>query len=246
MDALNVQAPRRRWVVALAALAGVLITLALGFWQLGRAHQKLALQAAIEQRRGLPPVAAAELGRPGAAEDLRWRSVTLRGRWDASHTVYLDNRQFEGRPGFYVVTPLLLEGSGIAVAVQRGWVPRNFLDRRALPQVATPAGPVELAGRIAPPPARLYQLGGEVPGPIRQNLDLAAWRAETGQPLLTDLSVQQEGPPGDGLARDWPAPALGVERHYGYLAQWWALSALIAFLYVWFQFIAPRRRNRRA
>jgi cytochrome oxidase assembly protein ShyY1 len=30
---------------------------------------------------------------------------------------------------FYVVTPLLLEGSGAVVLVQRGWAPRNFVDR---------------------------------------------------------------------------------------------------------------------
>ena len=36
----------------------------------------------------------------------------LQGRWQAEHTVYLDNRQMQGRPGFYVLTPLLLEGGG--------------------------------------------------------------------------------------------------------------------------------------
>lgn len=246
MTAISPQGARRRWLVALAAGLGIAVALALGLWQLGRAHQKLALQEAIERQRALPPVTMAELARPGVAEGLRWRAVTLRGQWDAAHTVFLDNRQFQGRPGFYVVTPLRLEGSGMAVAVQRGWVPRNFLDRTALPAVVTPQGRVELQGRIAPPPARLYDFAGAAQGPIRQNLDLAAWRAETGQPLATDFSVQQEGGPGDGLSRDWPAPAMGVERHYGYAAQWWALGALIAILYVWFQFIAPRRRSRHA
>jgi surfeit locus 1 family protein len=33
-----------------------------------------------------------------------------------------------------------------------------------------------------------------------------------------------------------------VATNYGYAAQWWALSILIAILYVWFQFIAPRRK----
>ena len=65
-------------------------------------------------------------------------------------------------------------------------------------------------------------------------------------PLRTDVSLQQIGGPSEGLQRDWPAPALGVERHYGYAFQWFGLSALVAILYVWFQFIAPRRKSRRA
>ena len=41
------------------------------------------------------------------------------------------------------------------------------------------------------------------------------------------------------LIREWAAPDLGVERHYGYAFQWFALSALILILYL----IANVRRN---
>ena len=81
--------------------------------------------------------------------------------------------------------------------------------------------------------------------PIRQNLDLQAFRAETRLPLRTDLTLQQAGPASEGLLREWPAPALGVEKHYGYAFQWFGLSVLVVFLYVWFQFIAPWRKARR-
>jgi surfeit locus 1 family protein len=94
---------------------------------------------------------------------------------------------------------------------------------------------------MAPPPGKLFQFGGAGTGPIRQNLDLAQFRAETGLALL-DLSVEQSGQASEGLLRDWPAVASGVEKNYGYAFQWWALSVLIAILYVWFQFIAPRRK----
>jgi cytochrome oxidase assembly protein ShyY1 len=81
---------------------------------------------------------------------------------------------------------------------------------------------------------------------IRQNLALEAFRAETGLPLRTDVSLQQTGPASEGLQRDWPAPALGVEKHYGYAFQWFGLAALVVLLYVWFQLIAPFRRARLA
>ena len=110
-----------------------------------------------------------------------------------------------------------------------------------------------IGARIAPSPAHLLELGKESPppaaasgsSPIRQNLDLEAFRAETKLPLRTDVSLQQSGPASEGLQRDWPAPALGLERHYGYAFQWFGLSALVVILYVWFQFITPIRRSRR-
>lgn len=237
--------PRRFWLVTLAAVAGIAVTLALGAWQMGRAGEKLRLQAAVDQRKAMAPLdQRALLAATSLAEQVH-RPVLLRGTWVADHTVYLDNRQMQGKPGFYVVTPLRLEGSDRAVLVERGWVQRNFEDREKLPQVATPAGPVEVSGRMAPPPAKLYEFAGAASGRIRQNLDLAAFRAETGLDLL-DLAVQQAGPPSEGLLREWPQVTSGVDKHYGYAFQWWALSSLIAILYAWFQFIAPRRKPKHA
>jgi surfeit locus 1 family protein len=231
----------RFWLLTVAAGVGIAVTLALGVWQMSRAAEKLALHAAIAQHQAMTPVSQRELLASRDPTGLLHRSVVLRGTWVSSHTVFLDNRQMQGKVGFYVVTPLRLEGSDAAVLVQRGWVQRNFLEREKLPPIATPEGVVELRGRLAPPPAKLYEFAGAAVGLIRQNLDLAQFRAETNLPLLA-LSVQQIGGPSEGLLRDWPEPASGVATNYGYAAQWWALSFLIAILYVWFQFVAPRRK----
>lgn len=234
----------RFWVVTLAAAAGIAATAGLGAWQWGRAQEKLALHAAIDSRKTLPPLdERALLDRERLAGRVH-RPVVLRGTWLAQHTVFLDNRQMAGKPGFHVVTPLQLEG-GPAVAVIRGWAPRNFIDREQLPPVQTSPGVIDLRGRMAPPPAKLYEFSGAPSGRIRQNLDLAQWRAETGLALL-DLAVQQTGGPSEGLVRDWPEAASGADKNYGYAFQWWALSSLIAILYVWFQFIVPRRKAARA
>lgn len=233
----------RFWMLTGAAAVGIAATLALGAWQLDRARQKLAVQAAIDAQKALPVLDQKALLAALDKAALVHRQVVLRGQWAAERTVFLDNRQMRGKPGFYVATPLRLAGSDAAVLVQRGWAQRNFSDRAQLPPVETPGGEVEVRGRIAPPPAKLYELGAAPQGAIRQNLDLAAFRAETGLALL-EVSVQQGGAASQGLAREWPEVASGVEKHYGYVFQWWALSALIAILYVWFQFIAPRKAAR--
>lgn len=233
---------RRFWWITVAALVGIVVTALLGRWQLSRAAQKEAIEAAIEQRQALPVLDGALLA---GAEDasLMHRRVLLRGRWVAQKTVYLDNRQMFGRPGFLVVTPLQLSPER-AVLVQRGWIARNFEDRSRLEPVVTPEGSVEVVARVAAAPSRLYDFAVPEQGnsTIRQNLDLAAFRRETGLPLVSWTAVQT-GAASEGLQRQWPAVTSGVERHYGYAFQWFGLCALIVFLYAWFQII---RRPRAA
>lgn len=240
----------RRLVVTLAAVALALLTARLGLWQLDRAAQKEALQQAQAGSAALPPLPAQALARtPAQAAEQLHRRITLRGQWLPQRTVFLDNRQMDGRPGFFVLTPLRLE-DGSAVLVQRGWVPRDAQERTRLPPIETPAQPVTLLARVEGPPARLYEFTpqGSERGAIRQNLDLEAFADETRLPLrpltllqLDDDAAATAAP--DGLRRHWPLPAVDVHKHYGYAVQWFSLAALITGLYVWFQLLRPRRRH---
>jgi len=231
-----------RWVILVAALVGVAGTARLGLWQLDRAAQKIDRQALLDERQKLPELTAAYLARqPEEIDGQIQRRVRLQGRWVARATLFLDNRPMNGRVGFHVVTPLQL-ADGTAVLVERGWAPRNALRREDLAPVKTPdAEAVTVVARIIPTPSRLFDFGGLESGPIRQNLDIAAAARESGLSLRPVALLQTEGPPDDGLLRHWSAPSTGVDKHHGYAAQWFALSALIAGLYVWFQLIRPRR-----
>lgn len=229
------------WLVALTTVLCCLVTTALGFWQLSRAAQKNALGQTMAQRAvGTPVDVAALLAAPDSAQ-LLYRPTTLEGQWLADKTVFLDNRQMQNRVGFYVVTPLLL-GNGQAALVYRGWAPRNFLDRAALPAVPAAPGQVRITGFIAPEPGKLYELGPAQMTVIRQNLPIAAFAAETRLKLLP-VVLMQSGDSPDGLLRAWPAVQLGVEKHYGYAVQWFAIALLAAGLWVWFQLLKPRLRR---
>ena len=233
----------RRVVIAVAAVIGVVLTANLGAWQLRRAAQKVALQDALESRGHLPAIAASGLAKtPEDADAQHYRAVQLRGTWIRGRDVFLENRQMEGRVGFYLVTPLQLEGRKDAVLVQRGWVPRDLRDRTILPAIVTPAGLVDVVGHIAPPPSRLYEFAPSTSGLIRQNLDLGEFAAETGLRLapMSVLQADSTATTGDGLRRQWPHPAADVQKHYGYAFQWFAMCALMAGLYVWFQLVRPR------
>lgn len=237
---------RHFWILTLAALLVAGGTFSLGQWQLRRAAQKEAIQAAINDKNSLPALNGLALSATKNIADEIYRQAVFQGVWQAAHTVYLDNRPMSGRSGFWVMTPLMLQGTGQVILVQRGWAPRDFADRSRLPPVVTPTGMVTVQGRIAPPPSKLYEFKGADAGSIRQNLDLAVFRLETGLPLIEQVSLLQTGAPGEGLLREWAAPNLGVEKHHGYAFQWFGLCGLVVILYVWYQIILPFRASLRA
>ena len=248
--------PRTRafaWVT-LAMLVGVAVTVRLGFWQLSRAGEKQTRHNTIMAQQAAPVLTTSQLlGNPVLFQQTHQR-VALEGQWLPQHTVYLENRVLNGQAGFYVLTPLQLDAS-TRVLVQRGWVPRHRQDRTLLPPIETPSGVVRVQGRLSPPPSPLLSLGGNdttapAAGPlsgqsnIRQNLDLAAYAAETGAMLVA--TVLQTDPASEGLLREWPEISTGVEKNLGYAFQWFALAVLQLGLYLWFQFVKPYRHARRS
>ena len=221
-------------MLTMAAVLAAGLTASLGMWQLSRASQKQLLQAALSTQSSKAVLDGRELHAAATPLQLVHQRARLTGRWVQDKTVFLDNRQMDARVGFFVLTPFVLEDPGGVILVQRGWAPRNFENRTRLPTVDTPVGRVEIEGRIAPPPAKLYELSGAPLGAIRQNLDLVQFQVETGLPLLP-ITLLQTGAASEGLLREWPAVNVGVDKHYGYAFQWFGLSTLIVGLYLWFQ-----------
>ena len=234
----------RFWVLTTAAILVAALTFSLGQWQLRRAAQKQNLQLAIEAQSKQFILNAQDLTLEKNNLALVHRRATLKGIWRAEHTVFLDNRQMNGKPGFIAITPLVLDGTGQIILVQRGWALRNFSDRTKLPDIQTPVGLVSVLGRIAPPPSKLYEFKGAESGRIRQNIDISAFSREIALPLMP-VSMIQIGPANEGLLRDWAAPNVGIDKHYGYAFQWFGLCALMVGLYVWFQIINPWRVKRK-
>lgn len=233
----------------LAAVAVAALTARLGLWQMHRGQEKRALQAEMIERAQAPALDGQALARTALAAQGQWyRRVTARGHWLPVAPVFLDNRQMDGRPGFFVLSPLQLD-RGDVVLVQRGWVPRDMQDRSRLPALPLPAGEALVPARVAPWPSSLTALGSDAPGPIRQNADPEALASLWGHALLP-YSLQQLAPSPVGagaaaaaeqtLQRRWPLPALDVRKHDLYAVQWFLFSLLTVGLYVWFQLIRPR------
>jgi surfeit locus 1 family protein len=200
---------------------------------LNRAHEKERLAARLGVLAKDAPVALSVAD--VKAEEVEWRHVTARGRFDPRGTVLIDNRIRRGVAGYHVVMPLevgkMSGGDGRYVLVNRGWIAGNP-DRSRLPEVRTPEGVVEISGVAVVPTRRFLELSDRAPeGPVWQNLTLDRYR-HAFKTALQPVLIQQDSPLDDGLAREWDPPNLGVDMHYGYAFQWAALSLTILVFYL--------------
>ena len=162
-----------------------------------------------------------------------FQRVSLAGRFDAAHQFLLDNRSYEGRAGYEVLTPLL-RSSGEAALVDRGWVPFSGL-RARLPGVAIASHEeITVTGRVAELPSAGLASGRASPsGP---------WPKVTSFPTMPELSsafgaalepqiVLLDSHDPDGYVRDWHPPGLEPTRHWSYAVQWWCFAVLAAVLW---------------
>src|SRR5450830_39585 len=159
----------------LAAVAGIALTLALGNWQLGRGNDKAALAERIKSasRDALIAMPSAEI----KPDDVAWRRVEVRGRFEPKYAVFIDNRVLHGVVGYHIVMPLRIGDSERYVLVNRGWVAGTNV-RSQLPQIATPSEMVTVVGLATVPSKRFLELSTQVAeGNVWQNLVLERYRA---------------------------------------------------------------------
>ena len=223
---------RFRWIPFVAAMIVAGIGISLGQWQTRRALEKEEIESRLQARESAPPLA---LGATTVSPaELEYRRVRVRGAFVQEWPIYLDNRPYKGRAGFYLLMPLKIAGTDKAVLVARGWIPRNISDRSRLPPITTPDGVVEVEGMVRQHAARLFQFGAAAPlkpGAIVQNAEIADFAAASKLSLQPFL-IEQSGLAQDDLVRDWPRASFGADKHRGYAFQWYGLAATAFIFFV--------------
>jgi surfeit locus 1 family protein len=238
-----------RWILShVFVLSMVVVMVNLGLWQLDRLDERKAYNATVSARTAEAPVPVTELlpAGPGATDDevdaVAFRTVTLSGTYLTDRQVLVTNRTYDGSPGYWVLTPLVL-ADGDAVVVNRGWVPFNTTDPDgAWDEFAPPGGPVTVSGMVRVGQARS---SGIVAGPVDQQgerLTILA-RADIGRlqeqvpeplyPVYVDLRDQQPAQPAaaENLPLPVPEPELSEGPHLNYAGQWFIFATLTAIVY---------------
>lgn len=224
-----------RWIATFAMLFVVIVASSLGLWQVDRMGQKIRLAEELAQKESAAPLLAH--ARAWTLEEALHRNMVVKGEFLKDEAIWLDNRPHpQGRDpktgatvGFYVLTPVRLLHSGQILWVNRGWAPRNMMQREALPELETPSGIIELEGVVFAHAARVMNLGSSAvlaeKTKIKQNLDLLEEEKRLGVTHLPFIVRQNSHTP-DGLVRDWAPADTGADKHRGYAFQWFSLAAL--------------------
>ncbi|ASK33153.1 hypothetical protein CEK62_21705 (plasmid) [Alcanivorax sp. N3-2A] len=222
------------------------VCLSLSWWQWQRAGEKRAWLADQRAKAASAPVA---LERAAAMDQPQHQPVRVGGELDNAHPVLLDNRTYQGRAGYYLLSPLRTPG-GRWVLVNRGWLPAAA-SRDTLPPVPAVSGPVTVSGTVYVPPANALVLKNiplpENQWPLRvQKVDFAAIGARLGVELSPfEIRVSPDHPLGDGapLPRPWHETdaTISPQRHIAYAIQWLALGLASVVVFI----LASRRGGRR-
>ena len=222
--------------ICLIVFASVLlpVLLWLGFWQLSRYDEKLAIEENLKMRR-FSSLSIVDLR---ALDDQRFYPITLTGTFDNSRYFLLDNRTFEGRVGFHVLMPFLTRNNEW-VLVDRGWIAGSY-DRRQLPDVPKINGLITIAGQSWQPAGEAFLL--------KEDLWYAGWpkviQAIDGQRIAdTLLTVAGEriepwllildGDQAGSLQRNFQPTAMPAQRHFGYALQWFIMALALVLLTIW-------------
>lgn len=222
----------RAWLLFVAAAA---LFVALGFWQLRRAEEKVQLNLMRESRTQEPPIRF-DATAPETLGDFRYRPVSLDGTFDVEHQFLVDNQLQGQRVGYHVLTPLRIRGGGQAILVNRGWVPLGS-DRRDLPAIElSRSGPVRLHGVLDELHRVGFRLqGAEIPAPgwpsLVQVPDVARLSERLGYSLLP-YQVLLAPEAAEGYVREWHTARLDPGKNRGYALQWFSFAAVAAFLFI--------------
>ncbi len=216
------------WAI-LVTVVFFMVFVSLGKWQLSRADEKNARQERLDYLAKQPIITL-----PGSLiklEEYLYREVELKGEYQHTHTIYLDNKSNKGRAGYHILTPIRLLNSSLHVVINRGWVPTG-LDRAILPDVPETEGEVKVTGIVVSPEIRTLELSSQViDGPVWGNFNLQRFHEVT-KLELQPIIVLQKDKIEDGLVREWDRPDSGSAKNISYAFQWFslAITTIIIFL----------------
>jgi surfeit locus 1 family protein len=218
----------------------------LGFWQLDRAGQKHAVQAAYDAR--LSDARVQIEPRLQAADDLRFYRVIVEGTYEPRYQVLIDNRIHNGRVGYHVITPLRIRGSDVRVLVNRGWVPLGQ-SRELLPQAPAPDGLQKVTGVATVPRDKVFTLGRPEPlgatwTPLWQHMDMKRYAEAVRFALQPVVVLLDPDSAAGGFERQWLRLDAGIAVHQGYAFQWFMLAVALLVIYAVIGVRAARARGR--
>jgi cytochrome oxidase assembly protein ShyY1 len=231
------------WKLRLWSAGGTILILvafvALGVWQIDRAHEKEQIISAQKRAAKAPPVNLGHwlaAGKPLSA--LYLHHVSAAGQVMKAHVLLQDDQTRHNQVGYHLWVPVKLNTSGRVVLINRGWLPERG-DRRLPKRLPTMPDSGVFTGVLRHLPrsglntnASGCSRGGWpkiVLYPRHSNLTCLF-----SQPLLDGIVRLDNGSPGalGGLGYKPAQHGLSPIRHYGYAFQWFVMGIAMLVIYI--------------
>ena len=115
----------------------------LGLWQVERGHEKSNIIEQFNNNITKTP-------KPFSEESSKWDRVTVKGIWNGSKQILIDNVISSGIAGYKVLTPLQISETEIFLLVDRGWISQGK-SRDTLPRIGIKDEYVDVDGTLEDP-----------------------------------------------------------------------------------------------
>ena len=203
----------------------------LGFWQIERGQAKTTILAEFEDNLSKTPTYLNQ-------ESKRWDRVYVKGKWDSSKQILVDNVINRGIVGYKVLTPLRIIETNQLMLVDRGWIKQNKF-RDILPNIELVEGDEVISGILEYPELGLVLsedlISKEWPK-VSQTKNLEVISKEYDEfiypmILLADPILK------NSLEYIKITPTnMTPTKHYGYSAQWFLMFLVLCLMYLWYGF----------
>ena len=231
---------RKWWLTTIIVVAGTLVLIRLGIWQLDRRETRRADNAHyIEMQSTNRLDLNTEILE--SFDGMKDRAGTVMGEYDFVNQVAVRNQVHGDQYGYHLFTPLQFDGT--AVLVDRGWIPADGNDAPEDWRKYDEPGIVNVAGWIQPGNGK--PAFGGIPDALPQdgsplefwiNPDVANIARQLPYPILP-VYIQPAADPSDTTPPIVPAQPekdLTEGSHFGYAMQWFTFAALLFFGYPYF------------
>lgn len=184
----------------------------LGVWQIHRYHFKKTL---VQTHR---------------------QTQVVEGDYQNAQTMFIQNKFYNNRPGFEVLTPLKLAGEKKLLLVDRGWIAEPL--NHQLPVLDKVKGLQKVSGHVRFLNEYQFILGPNIPNPLTVPLvmqkininELSQLTHEEFYPYILQLDKAEP----NGFAREWLVSAMTPEHHLGYAMQWFLMALVLFTAYLCF------------
>lgn len=246
--------------IALPLMVGLVlasVTYQLGQWQTGRADEKLVKLAQQEKALTMAPVT------PESAnldpDELAYRKLEVEGTFLANQVIYIDNRQFAGKPAVQVIQAFKPKGRDFVIPVDRGYLVRDPREPRRAPELPDEANQGNvvtlLRATLLPRFARSAELRGlsveatqeilkiEQNGyPVWSNFDTESFGNQVGEVVSKYVATVQpvkltsqpdqsnQTQKQSGFYIEAVKLPEQVAKHKGYAFQWFAMTVALLVL----------------